>query len=147
MFKTEEKKEIRSYIQRAYGSSPELILKWHVAAGLGLYGCIERTVADLMACKTLKFYVVDDDGRFVGYFGTEFDGKYMPTIFVAPEYRDRKREFWREIENKVEPRWRAGIYAKNIPCMKFYFKKGKQVSVAHTPHGLAAVFEFRKQGV
>lgn len=128
----------------AYSSYPEITEKWHVASGAGLNGCIKRTVDDLNSFETLRFFVVKDGIKFVGYFGIEFDGKYMPTIFISPEYRKNKSLFWSEVKNKMNPIFRAGIYSKNIPCLKFYSKLGKKISEISTPDGQATIFEFKR---
>jgi len=128
----------------AYESDPILLEKWHVIAGSGLDKCIAQTVSDLSACTSIRFYVVTEDSQFVGYFATEFDGAYMPTIFIHPKYRHRKAEFWKLVEAKTLPEWNAGIYAKNIPCKKFYEKMGKVISEIQAPLGAAVIFGFSR---
>jgi len=140
-----ETDDIEPFVQTAYAFDEVLIHKWHVIAGSGLNDCVKRSVQDLENCETLKFYAAyDADTTFFGYFGTQYAGAYMPTIFVMPGFRDRKDEFWSEIEKRTTPTWRAGIYTKNTPCMRFYAKKGVEVARLPTPGGEAAVFEFKR---
>lgn len=136
--------DIEKYVTLAYKSDPVLVREWHVTAGAGLGRCIARTVEDLKACSSLKFYVVHEDGKFVGYFGLEFHGRYMPTIFIHPDYRHLKFEFWKLIEAAAAEFWQAGIYAKNTPCVKFYSKMGQEIARIKTADGEAALFEFQR---
>lgn len=137
---------IEPFVRRAYESDPELIEKWHIIAGSGLDQCVDRTVEDLLNCETITFYVVTEDGEFVGYFGSEYGGHYMPTIFILPKFRHRKAAFWKEIEATMASTWNAGVYAKNTRCISFYKKMGTEMTTIDTPHGAAVVFEFRKAG-
>jgi hypothetical protein len=144
--KTQEikKEQIRPFVQKAYESDSDCVEKWHITSGKGLKHCVDRTVSDLEELKTLKFYVVTEMGNFVGYFGTEYNGQYLPTIFVMPHYRNQKDLFWKEIEKKVANPFRAGCFTKNIPCCKFYAKKGKEIARIKTNEGEATLFNFKR---
>lgn len=147
MFQMKESKELDSYIRRAYESDANLISQWHVIAGSTREQCIEKTIRDLEACQTLQFFVVSEGDEFVGYFGTELDGMYMPTIFILPKFRNRKDEFWALINKKVTKHFLAGIYSKNIPCMRFYSKMGgKELGRENAPDGEVTVFQFNQVG-
>lgn len=143
--KTTRSHNIKYYVTKAYQSDYPLISKWHIESGSGLTRCVDRTIADFEEMPSLEFYVVKDDGYFVGYFATEFEGTYMPTVFIHPAYRSEKSKFWSEIEKKTEFTWKAGIYAKNVPCMKFYAKMGKLAFEADSPSGPVAVFQFERR--
>jgi hypothetical protein len=136
-------KDFAPFVRQAYKADPECVKKWHVIAGSGLNKCIQRTIEDLKACETLQFYVVYDGDRFVGYFGSEFDGTYMPTIFVMPEYRNRKDEFWELVRAIQKPTFKAGIFYKNIPCRRFYEKLGNEVARVKTRDGEGVVYQFK----
>lgn len=146
MFKVEETSNYLIYIQTAYEADPDLITKWHVIAGSSLNKCVDRTVADLASFDRLKFYVVHEDGKFSGYFGTEFNGAFLSTLFVMPNFRKKKDEFWAEIEYKVTKKFWAGIFSKNTPCMRFYAKHGKVEVKGMMPDGEVTVFEFERAG-
>lgn len=146
MFTVEETKELEPSVREAYSADPVLIDLWHITAGAGLDACVKRTVDDLLVSSSLRFYRVTEDGEFVGYFGTEFDGKYSPTIFIAPKFRDRKAEFWAEMEKRTEAAWRSACFVKNTPCMKFYAKKGREMAKIESPDGTVAVFKFERAG-
>jgi hypothetical protein len=137
-------RQIDLLVATAYASDPTLIEKWHITAGKGLSACISQTIEDLKTCPTLEFYQVMEDGQFVGYFGIENLGNYLVTLFLKPELRSRRDEFWKLIEEKMNPTWKAGIYSKNIPCLKFYSKRGKEIAKINTDLGEVTLFEFKR---
>ncbi|GAC1606237.1 MAG: hypothetical protein NVS3B3_05910 [Aquirhabdus sp.] len=141
---TYETEKIHPYVQKAYLSCPEIVNNWHVIAGHGPKKCISRTVKDLKKCETLRFFVVTYREKFVGYFGLEFEGSYMPTLFIMPEFRKDKRKFWAELEKLALNEFMAGIYSKNLPCMKFYAKMGKETHRFMSPDGEATIFQFKR---
>lgn len=140
-----ESRNFEKYVNLAYEADPELIRKWHIASGKGLSHCVDRTVADLKMLKTLTFYVVHKGNQFVGYFGSEFGGAYMPTIFILPKFRFQKAEFWSVIEKHLLNPFSAGVFAKNKRCVKFYERMGQEVGRVYTPDGEGVIFSFNKR--
>lgn len=135
---------IRKYVAEAYAADEPLYTRWHVIAPAPLDACVTRTVSDLESMETLEFYVVIEDGKFVGYFGTEFHGTHVPTIFIMPAYRPRKRAFWALLKAFTAPEFQAAIYSKNEPCMRFYERMGgHKFTSFSTPSGPGAAFQFK----
>jgi hypothetical protein len=146
MFKAFKSNNIYDSIYLGYESDKDLVSKWHVIAPASLKECVDKTVLDLKndTFEDFEFFVVKEDEEFIGYFGKEFGGKYLTTIFIKPEYRERKSEFWKLILNNMANEFKSAIYSKNTPCIKFYNKMGSVEKIIDV-HGLqATLFEFRK---
>lgn len=145
MFTSTETKEIERSIREAYLFDSALLDKWLNVAGSGLDACVKDQVHALTDSPSFVFYRVEENGKYVGYFGHEHGGAFMATIFILPEYRPRKAEFWKQVEAQMMPFWRTGGYHKNQPACKFYEKMGGQkVGQINTPHGPVTVFEFQR---
>lgn len=143
MFITTPSTLIKETITEAYQHDDDLIDKWLNVAGSGLEACIDDQVKALTAQPTFEFYRVEEDGKLAGYFGREMEGEWMSTIFIIPELRPRKKEFWKEVQHKMNPVFKCAGFLKNQPACRFYAKFGKQIGELETPHGPAVMFEFR----
>lgn len=147
MFAIKQSHQLRDYIYQAYASDKDLIAKWHITSGAGLDSCVDKTVSDLGkdTYPDFKFFVVEENGSFVGYFGNELDGKYLTTIFVTPTMRKRKLEFWKAITGYLANDFQSAIYSKNVPCIKFFSKLGR-VEKNLTLHGNdVTLFSFKRE--
>lgn len=106
----------------------------------------EVAVTDLTS-DTFKFYKLYSDDNFVGYFGKENEPMpFLTTIFIMPEYRDRKQEIWDYIITHFPDTFYSGLFAINTRAISFFKKMGgiviKDVIVEDKS---AVVFEFRRQ--
>lgn len=144
-----ETKDIYKYVHKGFSLDNDLTEKWHITSGKGLEYCVNKTVEDI-ASQTypdFKFYIVLKDGEFVGYFGNENSGKYLTTIFIAPEYRQYKKEFLKAITPYMQETFISTIYNKNIPCMKYFNKIGKETVNFMFNNNEATLFTFSKESL
>lgn len=144
MFRSVETSAIRDIITKAYATDKPLLEQWHRISGSGLGCCVEFEMGAAAQAPSFKFYKVEEQNRFVGYFGEELSGSVMSTMFIIPEYRPRKLEFWQEIASRMQPTWRAATNVKNVPIHKFYSRMGQEIHRADTPEGVVVVFEFNR---
>lgn len=147
MFVAIETQDIAGTISEAYAPGGDHIEKWLNVAGSGIENCVHDQVHALTSDSPVSFFRVEEVGNFVGYFGTQHEGSFLSTIFIVPEYRPRKKEFWALIEAKTQPVFRNGGFKKNEPACNFYRKMGgKEVASFVAPAGPVIMFEFRKDG-
>lgn len=125
-FTARETKEFEKYVREAYSSDPILLEKYHVKAGSSVDVCVQDTVNVLLnnTYPDFKFYVVEENENFIGYFGQELHGKYLTTIYVTPAMRPRKKEFWDLLTKNMQSSFVSAIYSHNLPCIGFYSKVG-----------------------
>ncbi len=140
---------VKDVIKQGFSSDKNLIDKWHIISGSGLDSCVNKTIEDLktQTFSDFKFFVVLNDEEFIGYFGVENEGKYLTTIFIAPEFRNNKKEFLKLIAPYVQDTFESAIYSKNIPCMRFFNKLGKEKSKFIVDGHEATLFTFEKKGL
>ncbi len=144
-----ETKDIHSAIKKGFSLDKDLMEKWHITSGNGLEYCVNKTMLDLkeQTYPDFKFYIVQKDNNFVGYFGQELNGSYLTTIFIAPEYRKNKEEFLKSIYPYMQEKFESAIYSKNVPCMKFFNKIGTEKKRLMINDNEATLFEFNKVGL
>ena len=144
-FIAKQTKDLSGIIGQAYAPGGDHIDKWLNVAGSGVDNCIKDQVAALTGGKTLVFFRVDEAETFVGYFGSEFDGSWLSTIFIVPKYRPRKVEFWTVVKNHMKPVFKNAGFHKNVPACNFYRKMGgKEIGRTETEHGPITMFEYGK---
>lgn len=146
MMTVEEKKDIRPYYVWAYSECPEIPKEWHYNKGKSVHECVDCDMSDLMEADTFQFYLVSEGSSTVGYFGRECRGRHLPTIFIHPKYRGRKKEFWKLLQSYFNPEFSGAIYTDNIPCFKYYSKMGHVTGRGMTPNGEVAMFLFNRRG-
>lgn len=143
----ERSHDVGSALFECFATDPELLSRWHIAAGSGLEGCVERTLRDVDAFDpSFRFYRAYEGDELVGYWGVEF-GNYINLIFVKPTYRTREfmPRFWRELEATVADPFFTAVYAKNEPATRFYARQGEIFKTTeHEGHGIV-VFRFGKK--
>lgn len=146
MLTARETTEIKRFVTEAYASDLPLLRQWHVVSGTGLESCVNNTVSALRhdTFSDFRFYVVEEGEKFVGYFGVEADGNYLTTIFILPDQRGRKKEFWALLLPYLQPEFRAAIYSKNVPCVRFYEKMGKVVNKFYLRDKELTLFKFER---
>lgn len=108
----------------------ELIEKYHIEEGNDYKKCCLRTYNDLQkdVDNSFKLYGVFDNNNLIGFFGTEFDN-YINTIFVKPEYRNKKyMEFFTNyMFLTVGNEFYTALYTKNKRAIEFYKKLGGKI--------------------
>lgn len=82
--------------------------------------------ADAMKSDTSKFYIVEQDEKFIGYFGTYkiHDWNALSSFFILPEHRELKADFFNTISNLLENKYIISVKSKNTRAVKFVEKLG-----------------------
>lgn len=142
-FSANRTRDVAGTILEAYAPGGDHIDKWLNVAGSGIENCVKDQVEALTGGETLVFFRVDEGQDFVGYFGSEFDGAWLSTIFIVPKYRPRKSEFWAAVKDQMKPIFKNAGFHKNVPACNFYKKMGgKEIGRAQTEHGPITMFEY-----
>lgn len=143
MFTLTKSQDLRGVITEAYTPGGAHIEKWLNAAGSGIQGCIDDQVQALSVDPTMVLYRVNEDEKFVGYFGRSEDGTRLHTIFIVPEFRPRKSEFFQHVRSEMLPTFFVGGFLKNVPACTFYRKMGaEQIDTLTTDAGPGILFRF-----
>ena len=107
----------------------DLIYKYHIESGNDYKKCSLRTYNDLLkADNSFNFYGVFEGTNLIGFFGTEYTN-YVNTIFVKPEYRNRRymKKFFSLVKSKVDNEFYTALYKKNKRAINFYLKNNGNI--------------------
>jgi hypothetical protein len=138
--KTDITKEI---LVECFSTDSELLSTYHIASGNTAEFCANKTFEDLKtALPSFQFFRVENDNNLIGFFGSE--DKYLTTIFVKPEYRNKKdlNEFWGLILNHFNGPFNTCIYEKNSRCAKFYERNGGMLKATPIVNGENTLFYY-----
>lgn len=139
---------VRAAVAECFASDPDLIKRFHIAAGEGLAACIERTMRDVSTFdRSFQFHRVYDGDELVAYWGTEY-GRYVNLIFVKPSHRTREfmSRFWRRVQESVGNPFYSAVYTKNLPAVDFYRKRGGAMETFKHDGQWMTAFTFRNEG-
>lgn len=139
---------IEQAVKECFATDKNLTAFWHVVSGNGLNACVVKTMSDVAKFDpSFKFYMVFAGDDLAGYFGTEFDGKYVNLIFVKPEYRNKRfmTVFWEQLNEHVKDTFYTSVYKKNTPAISFYSKHGSIIEEIIYDGYKAVIFEINKE--
>lgn len=139
--------QISETIDECFRTDKDLVDLYHIASGDSVEKCIVRTIDDLFNTDpSFKFYQLHSGNQCVGFFGSEFSN-YLTTIFIKPEYRNRKdiSEIWKLISSHFDDEFYTSIYSKNTRALTFYRKNGIEIEEFNAGLEKAVSFKFKKE--
>lgn len=82
--------------------------------------------ASALVSDTSKFYVVEENDKFIGYYSTYEINTWnaLSSFFIMPEFRDKKLEFFNLLAKPMNHKFIISIKDKNIRAIKFMEKIG-----------------------
>lgn len=126
-----QEQNYEKYIEIMFPLDKDLIEKYHIEAGNGEEKCTARTISDIKTTtnEDFKFYIITEGNEVIGFFGEEFNKKYINTIFVSPFYRNKEKmkEIWNLISSHFMKPFATSLYKKNSRCIDFYIKNGAKI--------------------
>lgn len=102
------------------------LLKYHISNSGSIEDRIARTLKDFeVASPDIEIYEFPDN---IGFFAKESDD-YLTTIFVNPEFRNKKYMgfIWNTIKSKMNDTFYTALYSKNTKAINFFLRNGGKV--------------------
>ena len=125
--KVQERKEIKSIVEKCFNGDNDLIEKFHIKAGTCLEDCIEDTcnVLENYTCWDFEFYKVIDK-EVIGFIGIEPMISHLTTFCLIKERRtkENKEKLWELIGELLPGGFNCGLYKKNERAIKYLITNG-----------------------
>jgi hypothetical protein len=125
--KVQDRKEIKSVVEKCFSGDDELINKYHIKAGTCLEDCVEDTcnVLENYTCWDFEFYkIIDKD--VIGFIGFEPSISHLTTFCLIKEHRTEKNKkgMWTFINYLLPEGFNSALYKKNERAIKYLTHNG-----------------------
>lgn len=125
--KVQDRKEIKSIVEKCFDGDVELIEKFHIKSGTSLGECADDTcnVLENYTCFDFEFYkIIDKD--VCGFIGIEPSISHLTTFCLIKESRtkENKEKLWELIRELLPGEFNCGLYKKNERAIKYLLNNG-----------------------
>lgn len=125
--------EYKSYLEKAF-SDQAFLNTYKKSHNLKTKDeCINHEYSFYIKMNNFEFYTINDDDKFVGYFGSEggHDFRYLTTFFIDKTYRNKDfyKSFLDSLFNKLGDVFCAYRYNRNLRAERFLENLGGQALV------------------
>lgn len=135
-------------IEHCYSQDEEELLKiWHRADEKNYKDMAKNAEEDLRMSPHFTFCAIYDGANLVGYFGKESLEHVvsMPTFFICPEYRPKKKEVFDFIKSNMPSTFFAGIHSCNGRAKRFFEKHGGKLVMIQERDGYTGyIYKFEE---
>lgn len=114
------------FVKELFQEDPLYLSFYPLDINNSLDACIENFVGDLNKVGSdLEFYKLSKETDTFGFFGLQRKN-ILTTFFLRCKYRnkDNKKQFWKEILNKVEFPFFTPVIERNYRALRFFKENG-----------------------